>query len=152
MTVSGYIPDKAIERQYRIVIINNSIKIASINNACSLHTIVDGIKGDGSVSFFSGESLFLGGGNNLYYPDGKATTTIGACRAYFKIGNDDFVADAAQLRSIVMDFGEETETVTIENVRVTTKEEIWFTLDGRRLKGKPNEKGLFIHNGKTVVE
>ena len=96
--------------------------------------------------------LFLGGGNNLYYPDGKATTTIGACRAYFKIGNVDFVADAAQLRSIVMDFGEESETVTIENVRVTTKEEIWFMLDGRRLKGKPNEKGLFIHNGKTVVE
>nr|MCR5361056.1 fibronectin type III domain-containing protein [Bacteroidales bacterium] len=96
--------------------------------------------------------LFLGGGNNLYYPDGKATTTIGACRAYFKIGNDDFVADAAQLRSIVMDFGEESETVTIENVRVTKDEEIWFTLDGRRLKGKPNEKGLFIHNGKTVVE
>ena len=89
--------------------------------------------------------LFLGSGNNLYYPDGKATTTIGACRAYFKIGNDEFEADASQLRSIVMDFGEESETVSIENLKLKNEEEIWFTLDGRKAKG--NGRGMVVKTG-----
>lgn len=27
----------------------------------------------------------------------------------------------------------------------------WFSLDGRRLSGKPSQKGLYIHNGTKVV-
>ena len=29
--------------------------------------------------------------------------------------------------------------------------EAWFTLDGRRLSGKPTAKGLYIHEGRAVV-
>ena len=28
---------------------------------------------------------------------------------------------------------------------------VWYTLDGRRLTGKPTMKGIYIHNGKAVV-
>lgn len=44
-------------------------------------------------------------------------------------------------------------TTAIEPVK-TVKEETatgWHTLDGRVLSGKPTRKGLYIHNGKTVV-
>ena len=27
----------------------------------------------------------------------------------------------------------------------------WYSLDGRRLSGKPTKKGLYIHNGRKVV-
>lgn len=27
----------------------------------------------------------------------------------------------------------------------------WYTIDGRKLNGKPAKKGLYIHNGKTIV-
>ena len=27
----------------------------------------------------------------------------------------------------------------------------WFTLDGRRLDGKPTAKGLYIHGGRKVI-
>ena len=27
----------------------------------------------------------------------------------------------------------------------------WYTIDGRRLTGKPGQKGLYIHNGRKVV-
>jgi hypothetical protein len=27
----------------------------------------------------------------------------------------------------------------------------WYTLDGRRLTGKPTAKGLYINNGRKVV-
>jgi hypothetical protein len=27
----------------------------------------------------------------------------------------------------------------------------WFTIDGRQLAGKPTAKGVYLHNGKTIV-
>ena len=30
-------------------------------------------------------------------------------------------------------------------------DEAWYTLDGRRLSGKPSQKGLYIHNGRKLV-
>ena len=29
--------------------------------------------------------------------------------------------------------------------------EVWYTLDGRRLNGKPTQKGVYIHQGKSIV-
>ena len=30
-------------------------------------------------------------------------------------------------------------------------QENWYTLDGRKLSGKPNAKGVYIQNGKKIV-
>ena len=32
-----------------------------------------------------------------------------------------------------------------------TNNQTWFTLDGRRLSGKPSVKGVYIHNARKVV-
>jgi hypothetical protein len=29
--------------------------------------------------------------------------------------------------------------------------ESWYTIDGRKLSGKPTKKGIYIHNGRAVV-
>ena len=47
--------------------------------------------------------LFLGGANTLYYPEANAT--IGACRAYFKIGEDDAPQLVRKLMSFRLVFG-----------------------------------------------
>ncbi len=91
--------------------------------------------------------LFLGAGNTLYYPDGTAPTTVGACRAYFKLGSE---FNAAQLSSYSFIFGDE-ETVSIENHRLKDETDVWYTLDGRRLNEKPKDGGLYIHQGKKVM-
>jgi hypothetical protein len=31
------------------------------------------------------------------------------------------------------------------------KSDVWYTIDGRRLSGKPTKKGLYIVNGLKVV-
>jgi hypothetical protein len=41
--------------------------------------------------------------------------------------------------------------LTIDNSQLTIKAGAWYTLDGRRLSGKPTQKGIYIHNGKKVV-
>ena len=40
-----------------------------------------------------------------------------------------------------------TGVMTIDNAQ----SESWFTIDGRRLNGKPTQKGIYIHNGKAVI-
>ena len=53
----------------------------------------------------------MGGENKLYYPESGAS--IGAQRAYFKIGEDG-TALARQLTSFNIDFGEDEATGIIE--------------------------------------
>ena len=89
--------------------------------------------------------LFVGAGNTLYWPMKGAT--LGACRAYFELKNGLTVGDLAGARML---FDEETTEIKFldDSKDVITP---WFSLDGRRLGGKPTQKGLYIRNGKKVV-
>ena len=100
-------------------------------------------------------TLLLSGDNTLYYPQPDLTTpaspqypSIGACRAYFEIGN------VAGVRAFKLNFGDESTGIS-EELRVKSEEFAtavgWYTLDGRRLSGKPTVKGLYINNGRKVV-
>ena len=93
--------------------------------------------------------LLLGGKNKLYYP--AAGAGIGSCRAYFKIGDDG--AAAPRLTGFSIDFGDDEATGIISTTNYTndTNSDAWFTLDGRKLSGKPTAKGLYIVNGKKVI-
>ena len=47
-----------------------------------------------------------------------------------------------------------TETTSLSPVPSPSREgssQGWYTLDGRKLNGKPTQKGLYIHNGRKVV-
>ena len=90
--------------------------------------------------------LFVGEKNQLHWP--LAGAHLNACRAYFEL------ADGEQARSFNLNFGEETsDIVAIDNSQLTIHNEAdaWYTLDGRKVSGKPTTKGLYIHNGKKVV-
>jgi hypothetical protein len=99
--------------------------------------------------------LFLVSGNTLYYPD--AAMTIGACRAFFQLNNDLTAgAPATGIRSFVLNFGDDTNGITEAEANSSfftlhSSFQDWFTLDGRRLAGKPTAGGLYIHNGRKVV-
>ena len=92
--------------------------------------------------------LLLGDDNKLHY---AGAGHLGACRAYFKIG--DGVSAARSLTSFSIDFGDDEATGIISTTNYTndTNSDAWFTLDGRRLSGKPTAKGLYIVNGKKVI-
>ena len=94
--------------------------------------------------------LLMGGANTLYYP--TAGAGIGAQRAYFKIGSDGALL-ARRLTAFNIDFGDDEATGIISTTNDTndTNSDAWFTLDGRKLDGKPTAKGLYIVNGKKVI-
>ena len=106
--------------------------------------------------------FFLGANNNLYYPN--AEMTIGCQRAYF-ILNDGLIAGdpASGINTFVLNFGDDTTGIVDAIVDTDFKsasqesgisnplQQGWFTLDGRRLNGKPSHAGVYINNGIKVV-
>ena len=44
-----------------------------------------------------------------------------------------------------------TGIVSIDNSQLTIENDVWFTLNGVRLNGKPTIPGIYIVNGKRVV-
>ena len=98
--------------------------------------------------------------NTLFYPN--AAMTIGAFRAYFQLLNGITASNPEQggvggsgARDFVLNFGDGETTSLSEEIRVKSEEfataEEWYTLDGRRLSGKPSAKGLYINNDKKIV-
>ena len=98
--------------------------------------------------------LYLGAGNMLYYP--SADVTIGSCRGYFQLKGitaGDPEDPKAGVHSFVLNFGDEsTGIISLSTESKDFKDNAaWYTLDGRRLSGKPTQRGIYINNGKKVV-
>jgi len=96
--------------------------------------------------------LLVGANNKLFWPQENAS--LGACRAYFKLKNGLTAGEVATAR---MNFDDDGTTSLSEELRVKSEEfataEGWYTLDGRKLEGKPTAKGLYIYKGiKRVVK
>ena len=103
-------------------------------------------------------ALYLGDNDYLYYPS-PATgqeVKIGAFRAYFQL-KGDLKAQAASsngVKAFRLNFGED-ETTSIRLVNPSSIDEksnnCYYMLDGRRLNGRPTEKGVYILNGRKIV-
>ena len=88
--------------------------------------------------------LYLGGENELYYP--SKAVTIGAFRAFFILN------ETAEISAFQMSF-EDEEAAGIDVLREDASSDAsgWFTLDGRRMEGKPRAAGMYLHGGRKVM-
>lgn len=82
--------------------------------------------------------------------------TLGANKAYLKVPTS--YLNGVSGAKLMISFDNETEGETtgihsIENVKLTFDNEngAWYTLDGRKLIGKPTQKGVYIHDGTKVA-
>lgn len=88
--------------------------------------------------------LFVTEGNKLTYP--AADGNIYAFRAYFQL------SQVMEARAFAMDFGDEEVTGIIGlSADERSTDGAIYTLDGRRVNGKPTQKGIYIQNGKKVI-
>jgi hypothetical protein len=100
--------------------------------------------------------LFIGANNTLYWPQpsNENIPSIGAFRAYFQL-NGITAGIAAGVRIFHLNFGGETTGITAQpmfNVQYSmSNENSWFSIDGRKLTGKPTQRGIYINNGKMTV-
>lgn len=99
---------------------------------------------DRSVLFLQGEKL--------YYPDGVKPTTIGACRAYFPLNGiyGGVPEETSGVHNFVLNFGD-GETTGITTTKLTNQNVDWYSIDGRKLNQKPQQRGIYISNGRKVM-
>ena len=96
--------------------------------------------------------LYLGADNKLYYP--SADKTVNSCRAVFRLKGIEAGDLPQQARRFVLNFGDgETTRITLVDGSGfgVNGSDAWYTIDGRRLNGKPAARGLYINNGNKVV-
>ena len=94
--------------------------------------------------------LFLGDANTLYYS--TVDRQIRSCRAYFSVPYINGHA-GAKARAFALSFDGE-ETTDIPEVSANSnevKDDVWYSLDGVRLSGKPTQRGMYINKGKKIL-
>jgi hypothetical protein len=108
--------------------------------------------------------VVLTSGSRLGYTTSDRTiakgNALGAFRAYFYIPANGGSTSAS---SFELNFEDEETTSLSEELRVKSEEFLsgesvarnatatdWYTLDGRKLQGKPTQKGIYIYKGKKV--
>ncbi len=95
------------------------------------------------------EIILLGTGNTLGYS--SEPRTLHPFRAHFEVP----VGNGGGVKAYQISFGEGDETgiISIDNGQLTMDNEdgAWYSLDGRKLPGKPTKKGIYIHGGVKVV-
>ena len=137
-------------------------KFSNVTISNTLNHVDKGVltfKGTFSPYDIEGEDhslLYLGGDNQLYYPNGAMT--IGACRAYFQLADGITAGEKADgIRAFILNFGDGEQTgiedAAANSSLITHHSSLqqWYTLDGRRLSGKPTQPGIYVENGKKVV-
>ena len=134
-------------------ITNPVFKGVTINNAAN-----NFVSEDGHVNFIGYYDAFtispsdspliyyLTSGNMLYYTDKERT--LKACRAYFTFTANE--SNSTNDFTFNINFGEGLNS--IQNVQSNhNEEETWLDLSGRRLSGKPTQKGIYVTKGHKVV-
>ena len=84
----------------------------------------------------------------------RGAGTLAANMAYLKFVTVQQQQNAPQYINIVMggDLGEGTTGVDlIDNGKLIIDNDGWYDLNGRKLQGKPSQKGIYIKNGRKVV-
>ncbi len=96
--------------------------------------------------------LFMNSNNNLVYP--SATAYLNAQRALFMLSGivaGPVGSSSNLIKAFVVNLDEEDPTAIAELLGLTEDNGAWYDLNGRKLAGKPAQKGIYINNGKKTI-
>ena len=103
-------------------------------------------------------NLYLGADNTLYYPT-ETDFKVNAFRGYFQLkqgltAGEPSNSNQASVRAFKLNFGDGEATGIIsvhDSGFMVNGSDAWYTIDGRKLDGKPTRAGVYINNGKKVA-
>ena len=121
------------------------------SNAAAEYTVSNDLKGSDSMidTPTTGTTYILSKKGNDFGFFKYTGASIPAHKAYLH--------DASgQARELTMVFGDEASGIVNAEANSSfftlhSSLSEWYSLDGRRLNGKPMQKGIFIHNGRKEV-
>ena len=117
-------------------------------------TVADEFMGTLTEKTFTDQEM--GAGADFYVCNGKefiqvrGAGTLAANKAYLKVTGNNTPASIPFRRSIDGN-GEGTTGIDAIGTDTDDANATWYDLGGRRLQGKPAQKGIYIKNGKKIV-
>ena len=134
-------------------VVSNDKKVTFVGQYSPFSIVNSGATGDNEGN--KNEILLMTKGNKIGYS--KNPRTLNCFRCHFYVPTNG----GQQAHSIEVDFGEGETTSLSEELRVKSEEcnatlrslveEVWYSLDGCKLEGKPTAKGMYIVNGRKVI-
>ena len=134
-------------------VVSNDKKVTFVGQYSPFSIVESGATGSNQGN--KNEILLMTKGNKIGYS--KNPRTLNCFRCHFYVPTNG----GQQAHSIEVDFGEGEATALSEELRVKSEEcnatlrslveEVWYSLDGRKLEGKPTAKGMYIVNGRKVI-
>ena len=125
-------------------VVSNDKKVTFVGQYSPFSIVESGATGDNEGN--KNEILLMTKGNKIGYS--KNPRTLRSFRCHFYVPTNG----GQQARNIEVDFGEgeATSVASMEDGR-SKMEDVYYTLDGRKLEGKPTAKGMYIVNGRKVI-
>ena len=134
VTISSTTPTAVESRDWNVTFVGQYSPFSIVNS---------GATGDNEGN--KNEILLMTTGNKIGYSKNPRTLRCFRCHFYVPADSGERLA-----RNIEVDFGEGETTSLSEELRVKS-EDVYYTLDGRKLEGKPTAKGMYIVNGRKVI-
>ena len=136
--------------QVDAAVVNPTFNDVTIVNSTTPTTITDVVEfvpaiNPTALTLDDKSCLFVSGGNSLTWA--SSGSSMNGFRAYFHI-LDGSIANA---RAFSMGFGDETGISSLTPDHSPNGEWSIYSLDGRKLKGQPTRKGVYVVNGKKTV-
>lgn len=132
---------------FKGVTINNQI-----NNVETDAVTFCGVFNPFILKAYDRKKLYLGSSNTLYYPSKERT--VNSFRAYFQLADGITAGNPTNgtqgVKAFVLNLDDE-ETGLSPIPSPNGEGGAYYSLDGRRLSGKPTQKGVYIINGRKVV-
>ena len=123
-------------------VVSNDGKVTFVGQYSPFSIVESGATGSDQGN--KNEILLMTKGNKIGYSKNPRTLKCFRCHFYVPTNGGQ------QAHSIEVDFGEGEATALSEELRVKS-EDVYYTLDGRKLEGKPTAKGMYIVNGRKVI-
>ena len=136
VTISSTTPTAVESRDWNVTFVGQYSPFSIVNS---------GATGDNEGN--KNEILLMTKGNKIGYSKNPRTLKCFRCHFYVPTSSGEYFA-----RNIEVDFGEgeATSVASMEDGR-SKMEDVYYTLDGRKLEGKPTAKGMYIVNGRKVI-
>ena len=131
------------------VLIENSAKTAFAAEAVtSLETCLLSTDESNLLQWITEPTAVSAGQGYTLYKDEFVRVSSGTLPA----GIAFLPSDGVNARALSI-LGTDSHTTDIDEMMTKTSKDVqeWYTLDGKRLDGKPSQKGLYLRNGKKVV-
>ena len=145
VTISSTTPTAAVSTDGKVTFVGQYSPFSIVESGAT-----------GSDEGNKNEILLMTKGNKIGYS--KNPRTLNCFRCHFYVPTNG----GQQAHSIEVDFGEgeATSVASMEDEFATPHsalqrrwkmEDVYYTLDGRKLEGKPTAKGMYIVNGRKVI-